>query len=59
MLLKMGKYAPDIEDVKAVSAPILRHRIVKNYLAEADGLTIDNIIKMKYYNSFTIQINSL
>jgi|TARA_B100001939_G_scaffold312901_1_gene296368 MoxR-like ATPase len=42
--LKMGKYAPDIEDVKAVSAPILRHRIVKNYLAEADGLTIDNII---------------
>ena len=42
--LKKGKYAPDIEDVKAVSAPILRHRIVKNYIAEADGLTIDNII---------------
>lgn len=42
--LKMGKYAPDIEDVKVVSAPILRHRIVKNYIAEADGLTIDNII---------------
>ena len=42
--LKMGKYAPDIEDVKAASAPILRHRIVKNYIAEADGLTIDNII---------------
>ena len=42
--LKVGKYAPDIEDVKAVSAPILRHRIVKNYVAEADGLTIDNII---------------
>ena len=42
--LKMGKYAPDIEDVKAVSAPILRHRIVKNYIAEADGLTVDNII---------------
>ena len=42
--LKSGKYAPDIEDVKAVSAPILRHRIVKNYVAEADGLTIDNII---------------
>lgn len=42
--LKMGKYAPDIEDVKAVSTPILRHRIVKNYIAEADGLTIDNII---------------
>ena len=42
--LKMGKYAPDIEDVKVVSSPILRHRIVKNYIAEADGLTIDNII---------------
>ena len=42
--LKMGKYAPDIEDVKEVSAPILRHRIVKNYIAEADGLTVDNII---------------
>ena len=42
--LKVGKYAPDIEDVKAVSAPILRHRIVKNYVAEADGLTTDNII---------------
>ena len=42
--LKAGKYAPDIEDVKAVSAPILRHRIVKNYVAEADGLTTDNII---------------
>ena len=42
--LKMGKYAPDIEDVKVVSAPILRHRIVKNYIAEADGLTVDNII---------------
>ena len=42
--LKEGKYAPDIEDVKAVSAPILRHRIVKNYVAEADGMTIDNII---------------
>ena len=42
--LNVGKYAPDIEDVKAVSAPILRHRIVKNYVAEADGLTTDIII---------------
>ena len=32
-----GKYSPDIEDVKAVAKPILRHRIVKNYIAEADG----------------------
>jgi len=40
----MGKYAPDIEDVKAVAANILRHRIVKNYKAEAEGITIENIL---------------
>jgi len=40
-----GKYSPDIEDVKAVAMPILRHRIVKNYKAEAEGLSIDNIIE--------------
>ena len=39
-----GKYSPDIEDVKNIVKPILRHRIVKNYKAEADGVTIDNII---------------
>ncbi|MBD99791.1 MAG: AAA family ATPase [Verrucomicrobia bacterium] len=39
-----GKYSPDIEDVKAVAEPILRHRIVKNYKAEADGYTIEKII---------------
>ena len=39
-----GKYSPDIEDVKAVAKPILRHRIVKNYVAEADGMSIDSII---------------
>lgn len=39
-----GKFSPDIEDVKAVSIPILRHRIVKNYKAEAEGLSIENII---------------
>tara|TARA_B110000008_G_scaffold154045_1_gene155112 strand:+ start:21102 stop:22082 length:981 start_codon:yes stop_codon:yes gene_type:complete len=39
-----GKYAPDIEDVKAVAKPILRHRIVKNYKAEAEGMSIDQII---------------
>lgn len=39
-----GKYSPDIEDVKKVAKPILRHRVVKNYIAEADGLSIDNII---------------
>ena len=39
-----GKYAPDIENVKAVATPILRHRIVKNYKAEAEGMSVDQII---------------
>ena len=39
-----GKYSPDIEDVKAVAKPILRHRIVKNYVAEADGMSVDAIV---------------
>ena len=40
-----GKFSPDIEDVKAVAYPILRHRIVKNYKAEAEGITEEDIIK--------------
>ena len=40
-----GKYSPDIEDVNAVATPILRHRIVKNYKAEADGIKISQIIE--------------
>lgn len=40
-----GKFSPDIEDVKAVAVPILRHRIVKNYKAEAEGFTVESIIK--------------
>jgi MoxR-like ATPase len=39
-----GKYSPDIEDVQAVSIPILSHRIVKNYKAEAEGITVSAII---------------
>ena len=39
-----GKYAPDIENVKEVATPILRHRIVKNYKAEAEGMSVDQII---------------
>lgn len=39
-----GKYAPDIEDVKSVALAILRHRIVRNYKAEAEGISVDNII---------------
>ncbi len=40
-----GKYAPDIEDVQAVAEAILRHRIVRNYRAEAEGLTTEKIIR--------------
>lgn len=40
-----GKYAPDIEDVQAVALEVLRHRVVKNYKAEAEGVSIDEIIK--------------
>ncbi|MDG1040144.1 MAG: MoxR family ATPase [Polaribacter sp.] len=39
-----GKFSPDIEDVKAVAIPILSHRVVKNYKAEAEGITISEII---------------
>jgi MoxR-like ATPase len=39
-----GKYSPDIEDVQAVALPILRHRIVRNYKAEADGITVEALI---------------
>ena len=40
-----GKFSPDIEDVKAVSLGILRHRIIKNYKAEAEGISEDDIIR--------------
>lgn len=40
-----GKYSPDIEDVRAVAIPVLRHRVIRNYKAEADGFSIEKIIK--------------
>jgi MoxR-like ATPase len=40
-----GKYSPDIEDIKAVAVSILRHRIVRNFKAEAEGMTVEQIIK--------------
>jgi MoxR-like ATPase len=40
-----GKYSPDIEDVQAVAYPILRHRIVRNFKAEAEGITVEKIIQ--------------
>jgi len=39
-----GKYSPDIEDIKQVAPAILRHRLVKNYKAEAAGISVENII---------------
>ncbi len=40
-----GKYSPDIEDVKAIALPILRHRIVRNYKAEAENVSVEKIIE--------------
>ena len=40
-----GKFSPDIEDVQAVAISILRHRIIKNYKAEAEGVSEEQIIK--------------
>lgn len=40
-----GKYSPDIEDVKAIAKPILRHRLVRNYRADAEGYSMDRIIE--------------
>ena len=42
--LLSGKYSPDIEDVQKVAVPILRHRIIRNYTAEAEGVSIEDII---------------
>ena len=43
-----GKYSPDIEDVQAIAKPILRHRIVRSYHAEAEGLSADDIIEQLF-----------
>ena len=40
-----GKYSPDIEDVRAVAVPILRHRLVRNFKAEAEGIGVEQIVK--------------
>jgi len=40
-----GKYAPDIEDVRAIAIPALRHRLVRNFKAEADGISVNEIIE--------------
>jgi MoxR-like ATPase len=40
-----GKYSPDIEDVQAIAKPVMRHRIVRNFKAEAEGISVDQIIE--------------
>lgn len=42
--LANGRFSPDIADVQAVALPILRHRLVRNYKAEAEGVTVDHIV---------------
>lgn len=39
-----GKYSPDIEDVQAIAKPTLRHRLVRNFKADADGVSVDSIV---------------
>jgi MoxR-like ATPase len=41
-----GRPIPSIDDVKAIAPPVLRHRIVTNFNADADGVSTDDIIKM-------------
>jgi len=43
--LVRGRFSPDIEDVQAVAEPILRHRLVRNYKAEAEGVTVERIVR--------------
>ncbi len=43
--LVKGKYSPDIEDVRAVAIPVLSHRIIKNYKADAENISIRDIIQ--------------
>lgn len=43
--LMSGKFSPDIEDVKKVAVPVLRHRLVRNYTAQAEGISIEAIIE--------------
>ena len=43
--LMNGSYSPDIDDVKAVAKDVMRHRLIKNYKAEAEGVSVENIIE--------------
>ena len=39
------KFSPDIEDIQAIAKPVLRHRIIRNFKAEAEGISVDQIIE--------------
>lgn len=43
-----GKFSPDIENIQAVAKGILRHRIIKNYKAEAEGITEEGVIEQLF-----------
>lgn len=43
-----GKYSPDIEDVRAIAKYVLRHRVVRNYKAEAEGISIEDVVKQLF-----------
>ena len=43
--LTRGKYVPDAEDVKQIAVPVLRHRLIRNFQAEAEGISTDQIIE--------------
>ncbi len=43
--LLQGKYSPDIEDVKVMALPVLRHRVIRNYKAEAEGISQEALIR--------------
>ncbi|RNL95042.1 MoxR family ATPase [Sinomicrobium pectinilyticum] len=40
-----GKFSPDIENIQAVANGVLRHRVIKNYKAEAENVSVEDIIK--------------
>lgn len=43
-----GKYSPDIEDVRAIAKYVLRHRVVRNYKAEAEGISIEEVVEQLF-----------
>ena len=41
-----GRPAPEIDDIKAMARPVLRHRLITNFNAEAEGLSTDDILSI-------------